>query len=161
MPSFQFLLLGRSPSCCIVCVSQYPCQNKGRTVRCYGYGPWEWDPNEKQIQKYSVVLGHQLRRNVLAYLDGIVVTSSVRINHVADLAETFTSLRKMNLSQKNASSEFTEKVLGCLISTKWMEAHIDKVKAFRNMEEPNSIKDVQMLTGRIAALNRFIPRLAD
>jgi len=29
------------------------------------------------------------------------------------------------------------------------------------MEEPKSIRDVQKLTGRIAALNRFIPRSAD
>jgi len=29
------------------------------------------------------------------------------------------------------------------------------------MEEPRSIRDVQKLTGRIAALNRFIPRSAD
>jgi len=35
------------------------------------------------------------------------------------------------------------------------------VKALWNMEEPRSIRDVQKLTGRIAALNRFIPRSAD
>ena len=29
------------------------------------------------------------------------------------------------------------------------------------MEEPRSIRDVQKLTGWIAALNRFIPRSAD
>ena len=46
----------------------------------------------------SVVLEHQLRRNVLAYVDDIVVTSSIRGNHVADLAETFASLRKACLS---------------------------------------------------------------
>jgi len=46
----------------------------------------------------SVVLEHQLRRNVLAYVDGIVVTSSIRGNYVADLAETFASLKKAGLS---------------------------------------------------------------
>ena len=46
----------------------------------------------------SVVLEHQLRRNVLTYVDDIVVTSSIRSNHVADLAETFASLRKAGLS---------------------------------------------------------------
>ena len=53
------------------------------------------------------------------------------------------------------------KVLGCLVSTKGIEANPDKVKALWNMEEPKSIRDVQKLTGRIAALNRFIPRSAD
>jgi len=53
------------------------------------------------------------------------------------------------------------KVLGCLVSTKGIEANPDKVKALQNMEEPQSVRDVQKLTGRIAALNRFIPRSAD
>ena len=53
------------------------------------------------------------------------------------------------------------KVLGCLLSTKGIEANPDKVKALRNMEEPRSIRDVQKLTGRIAALNRFIQRSTD
>ena len=53
------------------------------------------------------------------------------------------------------------KVLGCLVSTKGIEANPDKIAALRNMEEPQSVKDVQKLTGRIAALNKFIPRSAD
>ena len=53
------------------------------------------------------------------------------------------------------------KVLGCLVSTKGIEANPDKVKALWKMEEPKSIRDVQKLTGRIAALNRFIPRSTD
>jgi len=52
-------------------------------------------------------------------------------------------------------------VLGCLVSTKGIEANPDKVKALWNMEEPKSIRDVQKLTGRIAALNRLIPCFAD
>ena len=112
----------------------------------------------------SVVLEHQLRRNVLAYVDDIVVTSSIRSNHVADLAETFASLRKAGLSLNPNKCIFgvhKGKVLGCLVSTKGIEANPDKVKALWNMEEPKSIRDVQKLTGRIAALNRFIPRSAD
>src|SRR6185369_7539377 len=111
-----------------------------------------------------VVLEHQLRRNVLAYVDDIVVTSSIRSNHVADLAETFASLRKVGLSLNPNKCIFgvhKGKVLGCLVSTKGIEANPDKVKALCNMEEPKSIRDVQKLTRRIAALNRFIPRSAD
>ena len=50
--------------------------------------------------------------------------------------------------------------MGCLVSTKGIEANPDKIAALCNMEEPQSIRDVQELTGRIAALNRFIPRSA-
>jgi len=69
----------------------------------------------------SVVLEHQLKRNVLTYVDDIIVTSSIRSNHVADLAETFASLRKAGLSLNPNKCIFgvhREKVLGCLVSTK-------------------------------------------
>jgi hypothetical protein len=53
------------------------------------------------------------------------------------------------------------KVLGCLVSTKGIEANPDKIKALVEMQDPVSVKDVQKLTGRVAALNRFIPRAAE
>ena len=65
----------------------------------------------------SKVLGHQLRRNVLAYVDDIVVTSAERKKHVVDLAETFANLRKENLSLNPEKCVFgvdKGKVLGCL-----------------------------------------------
>jgi len=40
------------------------------------------------------VLAPQLRRNILSYVDDIVVISTHRENHVLDLAETFANLRK-------------------------------------------------------------------
>lgn len=111
-----------------------------------------------------VVLGPQLRRNILAYVDNIVVTSFDRKNHIADLVETFANLRAANLSlnpEKCIFGAHRVKVLGCLVSTKGIEANPEKIKALADMDEPQSIRDLQKLTGRIAALNRFIPRSAD
>jgi hypothetical protein len=48
--------------------------------------------------------------------------------------------------------------LGCLISTKRIEANPDKIRAIREMEEPKTKKDIQKLNGLVAALNRFISR---
>jgi hypothetical protein len=53
------------------------------------------------------------------------------------------------------------KVLGCLVSTKGIEDNPDKIKALIEMQDPVFVKDVQKLTGRVAALNRFIPRAAE
>jgi hypothetical protein len=53
------------------------------------------------------------------------------------------------------------KVLKCLISTKGIEENPNKIKALIEMQDPVSVKDVQKLTGRIAALNRFIPKAAE
>jgi hypothetical protein len=52
------------------------------------------------------------------------------------------------------------KVLGFLVSTKGIKANPDKIKAIIQMKPPQTNKEVQKLTGRIAALNRFITKLA-
>jgi hypothetical protein len=41
----------------------------------------------------AIVLHPQLRRNILAYVDDIVVKSIQRSDHISDLAETFANLR--------------------------------------------------------------------
>jgi hypothetical protein len=48
-----------------------------------------------------------------------------------------------------------------LVSTKGIEANPNKIKALFEMQDPISVQDVQKLTGRVAALNRFIPRAAE
>jgi hypothetical protein len=52
-------------------------------------------------------------------------------------------------------------ILGCLVSTKGIEANPDKIKVLIEMQDPVSVKDVKKLTGRVAALNRFIPRAVE
>jgi hypothetical protein len=84
-------------------------------------------------------------------------------NHISDLAETFTNLRTANLKLNPEKCIFgihKGKVIGCLVSTKGIEANPDKIKALVEMQDPVSVKDVQKLTGIVAALNRFIPRAA-
>jgi polyhydroxyalkanoate synthesis regulator phasin len=51
--------------------------------------------------------------------------------------------------------------LGYLVSTKGIEASPDKIRAIIQMQPPQTRKEVQKLTGRIAALNRFITKLAE
>jgi hypothetical protein len=53
------------------------------------------------------------------------------------------------------------KVLGCLISTKGIEVNPDKIKVLIEMQHPVSVKDVQKLIRRVAALSRFIPRAVE
>lgn len=89
--------------------------------------------------------------------------SDQREEHIQDLAETFARLCKANLKlspEKCVFGVHKGKVLGCLVPTKGVEANLDKIKAIRIMEEPKSRKDVQKLTGRIAALNRFMSKSA-
>ena len=66
----------------------------------------------------SKVLEPQLKRNILAYIDDIVVISAARQDHILDLAETFANLRKANLSlnpEKCVFGVHKGKILGCLV----------------------------------------------
>jgi hypothetical protein len=79
----------------------------------------------------AIVLHPQLRRNILAYVDDIVVKSFQRRDHISDLAETFANLRAANLKLNSEKCVFRihkGKVLGCLVSTKGMRRTLTKSK---------------------------------
>lgn len=48
-----------------------------------------------------------------------------------------------------------------MVSQRRIEANPEKVQAIINMTSPRTVKEVQKLTGRIAALNRFVSRATD
>jgi hypothetical protein len=53
------------------------------------------------------------------------------------------------------------KLLGFIVSHHRIEANPKKINAITAMDAPKMIKDVQKLTGCMAALNRFISRLGE
>jgi hypothetical protein len=83
---------------------------------------------------------------------------------IADLEETFASLReyrwKLN-PNKCAFGVPCSKLLGFIISHRAIEANPEKISSITNMIAPNCIKDVQKLTGCMAALNKFILKLGE
>jgi hypothetical protein len=99
-------------------------------------------------------------RNIQAYVDDLIVKSTNRSSNVSNLAETFANMRwaglKLNL-EKCVFGVTKGKILGCLISTKMIEANPDKIRTIREMEEPKT-KDIQKLNGWVAAFNKFISR---
>jgi hypothetical protein len=52
-------------------------------------------------------------------------------------------------------------MLGYIISAEAIRANPDKTKVIISMVEPSTKKEVQKLMDRIAALNRFISKLAE
>jgi hypothetical protein len=90
-------------------------------------------------------LKDQVGRNMLSYVDDIVVVSKKRENYIADLAETFMNMREASLKLNPEKCIFgitKEKVLGYLVSTKGIEANPDKIKAITQMQPPWNGKDV-------------------
>ena len=53
------------------------------------------------------------------------------------------------------------KFLGFIFNSRGIEANPEKIKALIDMKSLVKIKDVQSLTGRIAALSRFISKSID
>jgi hypothetical protein len=105
----------------------------------------------------------QLNKNIEAYVDDVVVKTRNSETLIADLEETFASLReyrwKLN-PNKCVFGVLSGKLLGFIISHRGIEANPEN-SAINNMRAPNCIKDVQKLTGCMAALNRFISKLGE
>jgi hypothetical protein len=110
------------------------------------------------------VLHSQVGRNVLTYVDDIIVKSTKQKNHIADLQETFANFRQAVLKLNPGKCVFRVKkgkFLGYLVSTKGIEANPSKIESILRMEPPSTKKGAQWLAGRLASLNRFISRSAE
>jgi hypothetical protein len=69
---------------------------------------------------------------VLSYVDDIVVASKKKASYISDLAKTFTNMHEAKLKLNPEKCVFRVsrgKVLGCLVSTRGLEANPDKIKA--------------------------------
>jgi hypothetical protein len=97
----------------------------------------------------SKVLSSQIGRNVLTYVDDIIVKSTKQENHIADLQETFASFRKADLKLNPDKCVFgvkKGKYIWCLVSTKGIEANPSKIEGILRMEPPRTRKSAQRLT---------------
>jgi hypothetical protein len=106
----------------------------------------------------------QKGKNLLAYVDDIVVKSDKKETHIQDLQETFVNLWKsglMLIPEKCIFGIQKGKLLGCLVSARGIEANPNKIRTIANMQPPSNRKQVQKLIGRLAALSRFITRSAE
>jgi hypothetical protein len=92
------------------------------------------------------------------------VVSKKKESYISDLSETFANMHEANLKLNSEKCIFRVTrgmVLGCLVSTKGIEANTDKIRAIIQMQPSQTRKEVQKLTDLIAALNRFIAKLTE
>jgi len=105
------------------------------------------------------ILTPMLGRNVQAYVDDMVVTSQERGRHTTDLEELFTTIAKYRLKLTPEKCVFgveAGKFLGFMLTERGIEANPDKCATIIAMRSPAWIKEVLELTGRMAALSRFV-----
>ena len=106
----------------------------------------------------------QIGRNMEVYVDDMLVKSKDEEDHLDDLKETLTTLRQYSMKLNPSKCAFgvsLGKFLRFMVSQRGIEANPKKVKAILEMSLPKTIKEVQSLIGRVAALNRFVSKATD
>ena len=106
----------------------------------------------------------QLGRNMKAYIDNIVIKSKVAFEHIQDLEDVFSVLRKHQLQLNTSKRSFgvsSGKFLGFMITHYSIEINPDQIKAINDLHPPRNPKEVQRLIGMTEALSRFILRSAN
>ena len=106
----------------------------------------------------------QIDTTMEVYIDDMLVKSTTAELHIAHLSEPFQILRNYNMKLNPAKCAFevsVGKFLGFIVNHRGIEANPDKIKVVLDMPSPSGINEVQHLTGRIAALSRFVSRASD
>jgi len=131
-----------------------------RSCYCYKVMPFGLKNAGATYQRLmDKVLAPILGRNVQAYVDDMVVTSLEKSRHVIDMEELFITIARYKLKLNPEKCIFdvqAEKFMGFLFSKRGIEANPEKCAAILAMRSPATVKEVQQLTGQMAALSRFV-----
>uniref|UniRef100_A0A2N9IBS0 Integrase catalytic domain-containing protein n=1 Tax=Fagus sylvatica TaxID=28930 RepID=A0A2N9IBS0_FAGSY len=136
-----------------------------RGAYCYKVMPFRLKNARATYQRMmTTMFRRQIGKTVEVYIDDMLVKSVRKEDHLAHLREVFEILRRDELCLNDSKCLFgvhSGKFLGHIISNRGIEANPDQISALMNLEEPKNSKQVQRLTGMVAALGRFISRSAD
>ncbi|XP_063942768.1 uncharacterized protein LOC135150410 [Daucus carota subsp. sativus] len=112
----------------------------------------------------NMMFKEQIGKTMEVYVDDMLVKSKEAQDHIQHLAEMFDILRKHRMKlnpQKCVFGVESGKFLGFMVNHWGIEANPAKIKALLDMKPPQNVRQVQSLTGRIAALNRFVSKSFD
>ncbi|XP_073051281.1 uncharacterized protein [Primulina eburnea] len=111
----------------------------------------------------NLVFQKQIGRNIEVYVEDNLTKTREVAHFIDDLAETFATLKQYRIKLNPAKCVFgvkSGKFLGFMVTDRGIEVNPEKIQAIVDMPSPQSVRDVQKLTGRIAAMSRFISRSA-
>ena len=111
----------------------------------------------------SQVFRSMTYKNVLVYVDDLLVYSKDFGTHLNDLQEVFTRLQKANLKLSPEKCTFaakTIKFLGHIISKNGISVNPEKTKALVTYPVPKQSKDVRSFLGSCNYFRRFIKNYA-
>ena len=110
------------------------------------------------------MFGKHIGRNMEVYVNDMLVKSKEEEDHLDDIKEMFNTLRQYSMKLNPSKCVFgvsLGKFLRFMVSQRGIEANLEKVKAILEMSLPKTVKEVQSLIGKVAALNRFISKAKD
>jgi hypothetical protein len=105
---------------------------------------------------------NQIGRNVEACIDDIVVKLKNHWDLLDDLKEIFNNLRKYNMMLNRKKCVFdvsSGKLLGYMVSSRGIDVNSTKVEAIKKLQPSRTRREIQKLSGMMAALSRFISKL--
>ncbi|KAL2228768.1 UNVERIFIED_CONTAM: Retrovirus-related Pol polyprotein from transposon, partial [Sesamum indicum] len=106
----------------------------------------------------------QIGTTMEVYIDYKLVRSKKEEDHLEHLEAAFNIMQSygMRLSPAKCIFEVRDgKFLGYMVSERGIKANPEKIQAIMQLGSPKLVKDVQKLTGKFVAFNRFIARSAD
>ncbi|KAM2020097.1 hypothetical protein ACFX1T_022825 [Malus domestica] len=136
-----------------------------RELYCYKVLPFGLKNAGTTYQRLvNSMFAEQIGKSVEVYVDDMLVKRKHANQQITNLSETFTILKRYRMRlnpNKCAFGVGSSKFLSFMISQQGIEANPEKIKAILNMKEPVTSKDIQSLTGKVAALTRFISKATD
>ena len=137
----------------------------GQGTYCYRVMPFGLKNARATYQRLvNRMFRKQIGASMEVYIDDMFVKSTTAKLHITHLSEAFQILREYNMKLNPAKCAFgvsVGKFFGFIVNNRGIEASPDKIKAVLDMPPPSNIKEVQHLTGRIAALSRFVSKTKD
>nr|GEU99140.1 reverse transcriptase domain-containing protein [Tanacetum cinerariifolium] len=134
----------------------------GEEVFCYKKMPFgiknAWATYQRLVDK---VFSHQIGRNLKAYIDDMVIKSTSEKEMSKDIQKTFKRFQSINmkLNLKKCSFGVEEGYfLGHLITKQGIKSNHSKVKAITDLNQPRTLKYIQSLNEKLAALNQFLSK---
>ncbi|GJZ10268.1 reverse transcriptase domain-containing protein [Tanacetum coccineum] len=103
----------------------------------------------------------QIGVNLEAYVDDMVIKSRTEQDIIKDIEQTLSTLRRINmkLNPKKCSFGMEEgKFLGYIVTSEGIRANPEKAKAVMDMPSPKTLKQMQSLSGKLAALNHTLKK---
>nr|GEW58700.1 hypothetical protein [Tanacetum cinerariifolium] len=96
-------------------------------------------------------------RNLKTYVDDMVIKSNDEKVLIADIADTFDNLHRINmkLNPKKCSFGVEEgKFLKYMVTSEGIQANLKRTKAIADTKSPQTLMEMQCLSGKLAALKR-------